>query len=56
MPFPVRGAGLQVGRAFAGTSWNGYLAGVVDEVRVYSGPLSATTVQQLNTLTEVAEL
>jgi len=55
-PFGATGGGLQVGRGLAGSTWGGYLAGVVDEVRVYSGPLSPTTIQQLNTLTEVAQL
>ncbi|WP_238010150.1 LamG-like jellyroll fold domain-containing protein [Dactylosporangium sp. AC04546] len=48
--------GLQIGRSLTASVWGGALAGVVDEVRVYSGPLAAATVQQLNTLTEVAEL
>jgi hypothetical protein len=48
--------GLQIGRSLTGSSWDGYLPGVVDEVRVYTGELDETTVQQLNTLTENAEL
>jgi hypothetical protein len=48
--------GLQVGRAFIDGVWREYLAGAVDEVRVYSGVLDATTIQQLNQLVELPEL
>ncbi|GGN65063.1 hypothetical protein GCM10010112_25960 [Actinoplanes lobatus] len=50
------GGGLQIGRSLDDSAWGRYLPGVVDEVRVYSGALDQTTVQQLNTFTEVADL
>jgi hypothetical protein len=48
--------GLQVGRVFIDGTWQQYLAGSVDEVRVYSGVLDQTTVQQLNQLIELPDL
>ncbi|WP_433042739.1 LamG domain-containing protein [Dactylosporangium sp. CS-033363] len=48
--------GLQVGRAYLGGQWREPFAGAVDEVRVYSGVLDATTIQQLNQITELNDL
>ncbi|MEV0394993.1 LamG domain-containing protein [Polymorphospora rubra] len=45
--WPARGGGLQVGRARLNAAWGGHFAGVVDDVRVYSGVLDATTIQLL---------
>lgn len=50
------GGGFQVGRAFLDDQWQEYFAGAVDEVRVYSGVLDPTTVQQLNQLVELPDL
>ncbi|WP_051367247.1 LamG-like jellyroll fold domain-containing protein [Hamadaea tsunoensis] len=56
VPWNATGGGLQVGRSFTDTAWGSYLAAVVDEVRVYSGALDATTANQLNRLVADPEL
>jgi hypothetical protein len=48
--------GFQVGRAFIDGLWEEYLAGSIDDIRVYSGALDQTTVQQLNQLVELPDL
>jgi Concanavalin A-like lectin/glucanases superfamily len=56
LPWPATSAGLQVGRALTDSVWGSYLAGVVDEVRVYTGALDQTTIQQLNSVVAVPEI
>jgi hypothetical protein len=48
--------GLQVGRAYIDGQWREPFAGAVDEVRVYAGVLDATTIQQLNQISELNDL
>jgi hypothetical protein len=48
--------GFQVGRAFIDGVFSEYLAGSIDDVRVYAGALDPTTVQQLNQLIELPDL
>ncbi|GAB3239319.1 LamG domain-containing protein [Glycomyces halotolerans] len=43
--------GLQVGRGFAAGTHGGYFAGVIDEVRAYSGVLHDTVIAQLSLAT-----
>jgi hypothetical protein len=50
------GDGLHIGRARINSGYSGYLAGVVDEVRVYTGALDPTTISKLPALVAVPEL
>ncbi|GII23289.1 hypothetical protein Pme01_28860 [Planosporangium mesophilum] len=54
-PWDANG-GLQVGRAFIDGQWREPFAGAIDEVRVYSGVLDPTTIQQLNQIVELPDL
>ncbi|MEV4141667.1 LamG-like jellyroll fold domain-containing protein [Dactylosporangium sp. NPDC049742] len=48
--------GLQIGRALVGSTWTQQLAGIVDEVRVYTGVLDPVTIMQLNVPNAVPDL
>ncbi len=48
--------GLQVGRAKENGVWTSPFAGVIDDVRVYSGVLDQTTVQRLGDLNEQPDI
>ena len=48
--------GLQIGRALVSSAWAQYLAGTVDEVRVYTGVLDPITIMQLNVPNAVPDL
>ncbi|GAB3147486.1 LamG domain-containing protein [Micromonospora sonneratiae] len=56
LPWAATSGGLQVGRSLTDSVWGSYLAGVVDEVRVYTGALDQTTIQQLNANIAVPEI
>ncbi|MBN1174781.1 MAG: LamG domain-containing protein, partial [Micromonosporaceae bacterium] len=52
----VDAGGLQIGRALVDGEWGQYLAGTIDELRVYSGVLDQVTIAQLASLTPLPNL